>query len=367
LYNKGTNSAILMAHSFDKGKTWTADYTLEGNEKPWDVIQYVTVDQVPAKTRSVQFKYTFRCDSDEPKDVGLFNVRMEADYKAADEGFKPLEVVWTWKERQEDYSLVERSHAQAIDKIPFRYEGGVDHPVMESMRIKVKDGNDGTKPGYSDGKDAGGKKYVPFWATYGKNFAEGKRYTLSIPSSTAYNAGDKEGEHKLTDGIAYCAYGGGVAYSYGGYWDHPSDLLITVDLEKAQKIGAFRTHVHGYPWFDAMKGEFPDKIEVLTSVDNKEFTSQGFFNFKLRWKDLPVNFMWPDSEEFQGHMFDLILQKPIEARYLQFKVNSTRSIGITEIQALDWVKHEPFDLRIALPDEKPAATQPKPVTTRYAR
>ena len=76
----------------------------------------------------------------------------------------------------------------------------------------------------------------------------------------------------------------------------------------------------------------PERIEVLTSTDNQRFVSQGFFNLKLRWKDLPVNFMWPDSEAIQGHMFDLIAPKAVEARYVQFKVNSARSVGITEVQ-----------------------------------
>jgi hypothetical protein len=102
-----------------------------------------------------------------------------------------------------------------------------------------------------------------------------------------------------------------------------------------------------------MKGEMPERIEVLTSTDNQTFASQGFFNLKLRWKDLPVNFMWPDSEQFQGHMFDLILPSPVEARYVQFKVNSPRATAITEVQALDFIAYRPFDLRLALPDDGP--------------
>ena len=356
LFNKGDGSKISLLHSFDNGQTWTTDYTLDGSTRPWDIIKYVTVDQVPKGTRTALFKYTFVSKDPEAKNCGLFNVRMEADYRPAVEGFKPIEVTWTWKERQEDYSTVQRSHTQLVEKVPATYTinvGGVDHPEMESVQINLKGAAGELKYGYTDGRDVGGDKYVPFWATYGTNFAEGKSYTLSIPSTTQYNAGDKEGQHKLTDGIAWCAYGGGAAYSHGLYWKkNLKDLLITVDLEKPEQCGAFRIHVHGWPWYDAIRGEMPEQIEVLTSADNQTFASQGFFNLKLHWKDLPVNFMWPDSEQLQGHMFDLILPKPVEARCVQFKVNSPRATAITEVQALDWIKYEPFDLRIALPNDR---------------
>jgi hypothetical protein len=373
---RAPKSGIELNHSFDGGKTWTADYELTTTEAPWDTTHFETLTQIPPGTRSVQFRYFLYSNEGTPAMCGLYSVRMEVDHKVADGAFKPLEVTFNWNERQADYSLVPHSHTQLVEKVPCTYTvdvGGVDHPVTESLKIAHADpgwlglsprapasapGQQPTKYGYSDGKDprsAGGEKWVGHWATYGTNFALNKAYTCSIPSSTAYKAGDQEGEHKLTDGIAGCGYAGGTAYSYGLYWDHPKDLRITVDLEQARQLGGFRIHVHGYPWLDAMKGEFPEKVEVLTSSDNKEFASQGQFNFNLRWKDVPVNFMWPDSEQFQGHMFDLILPKPapgVEARYVQFKVDSPRSVGITEVQALDWIKYEPFDLKIALPGDK---------------
>jgi hypothetical protein len=311
----------------------------------------------------VLFKYLIASPDASTKGSGLFAVRMEADYRPADAGLldkKPIEVTWTWKERQEDYSVVPRSHTQLIEKVPCTYTvnvGGVDHPEMESVRINLKGAAGEVKQGYSDGKDVSGEKYVPYWVTYGKNFAEGKHYTMSIPSLTQYKAGDTAGSHKLTDGIAWCSDAGGNAYSYGCYWLRPKDLLITVDLEKPERCGAFRIHVHGHPFYNAIKGEMPERIEVLTSSDNQAFTSQGFFNMKLRWKDLPVNYMWPDSEQLQGYMFDLVLPQPVDARYVQFKVNSARAVAITEVQALDTIQHAPFDLRIALPGEGGAAAR----------
>ena len=370
LWNKASGSQIDFLHSFDGGKTWTKSYTLgpsdfsgvpdapnrDPKQRPFDVIHYETVSQVPPGMKSVLFRYAMRGRDASAKGCGLVAVRMEANYRPADPTFKPIEATFTWQERQEDYSLVERSHTQLVLAVPFRYVvnvGGVDHPQMESLRVNVKGAAGELKYGYSDGKDVGGKKFVSFKAIYGRNFAEGKSYTCSIPSADSWDAGDKNGSRKLTDGIAWCAYGGGAAYSHGLLWNGPKDVTITVDLEKPEKLGGFRVHVHGYPYPDAMRGGMPDKIEVLTSVDDKAYASRGFFNLKMRWKDLPADFMWPDSEQLQGHMFDLVLPARVEARYVRFKVASTRMVGITEVQALDAIKREPFDLRIALPNEKP--------------
>jgi len=294
-------------------------------------------------------------------------VRMEADYRPVDPAFKPMEVTFSWGERQEDYSVVKRSHTQLVTRVPFTYvinTAGADHPRMESMRVGLKGNIKDVQYGYSDlparsalaeagGKDIGGTKFVSFKTIYGKNLAEGKSYACSIPSARNWDAGEKDGSRKLTDGVAWCAYGGGAAYSYGLLWGSPKDVTVTVDLEKPEKLGGFRIHVHGYPCFDAMKGEMPEKIEVLTSVDGKEFANRGFFDLKLRWKDLPADFMWPDSEQFEGHMFDLALPAQVEARYVRFAISSTRMTGITEVQALDSIKRVPFDLRVALPKDAP--------------
>ncbi len=45
------------------------------------------------------------------------------------------------------------------------------------------------------------------------------------------------------------------------------------------------------------------------------------------------------------------LNATVQARYVRFKVSPERIVGISEVQALDFVKYEPFDLCIALPDD----------------
>jgi len=119
-------------------------------------------------------------------------------------------------------------------------------------------------------------------------------------------------------------------------------------------------HVHGYPWLDALKGQMSDRIDVLTSTGGKTFTDRGRFNLRLRWKDLPADFMWPDNEQLFGHMFDLVLPQAVEARHVRVRINSSRMVGVTEVQALDSVKVEPFDLRIALPGDRAPAKPRRP-------
>ena len=361
-YNRAAKSRTQVLYSLDKGETWTKMYELTDTTPPWDTIHYDKAD-IPAGHKSVLVKYLI--NTAYPQDTGhgcsIYAVRMEANYKPADTTFKPMEVTFAWKERQEDYGkFVERSHTQLVEKVPFTYTinvAGADHPIVDSLTVNLKGARQATasppaevKYGYSDGKDVGGEKFQGRWVTFGKNLAEGKPYTCSAASLTQWGSGDPDGK-KLTDGVVGSSYTGGVCMGYGPMWDKgPVD--ITVDLGQDQKMGAFRIHTLGYPWWDAGKGQVKDKVEVLTSADDKEYASQGFFNFDLRWKDLPANYMWTDEETFCGHNFELILPKPVEARYVRYRLSPARNCEVTEVQVLDFIKYEPFDLKIALPDGK---------------
>ncbi len=261
-------------------------------------------------------------------------------------------MTFNWSERQADYALVERSHTETIAKLPHRYSinvGGSDHPVVNSLRVFGHGASKEMKHGYSDGKDVGGEKFVPRRVTYGNNLARGKNYTVSIPTDTQWGAGDPDGK-RLTDGIVGPPYPGGTAPSSALLWNKGQKPEITVDLGERQKCGAFRIQLGaGWPWWDALKGQFKDKVEVLTSSDGKEFTSRGFFDLNLRWKDLPVNHFWPDEEVIAGHNFELIPATPVEARYVRYKVTPERALTVSEVEVLDFIRYEPFDLRVALP------------------
>jgi hypothetical protein len=358
---RAPKSRITLLHSFDEGKTWHEPWHLNTTEAPWDVVHHETIGDVPPGTRSVLFKYHLFSYEGSPAMCGIYSARMEVNHESADSGFQPVDVTFNWSERQEDYSLVERSHTQRVEKSPFTYTinvGGADHPIVDSLRVSYGGaagtggaGGDG-QYGYSDGEDVGGERWTGTWATYGRNLAEGKPYTVTVPSLTNWDSGDPDNT-KLTDGVVGSGYTGGITYSYGALWSERTEPEITVDLGSVQRCAGFRIHIHGYEGKDAVKGEIRDRVEVLTSTDGETFTSRGFFDFNLRWKDVPPNYMWNDEETFKAHNFLMPLDEPVEARYVRYKLTPARMLAVTEVQVLDGFKFEPFDVRIALPPDAP--------------
>ena len=185
--------------------------------------------------------------------------------------------------------------------------------------------------------------------TYGKNLAKDKPYSCTVPSRDNWGSGDPNGQI-LTDGIVGSPYTGGVAYRYGAMWNKGDEPVVTVDLGQIETCAAFRIQAGGYPWWDALQGEVQDQVEVRTSVDGQEYASQGFFNFKLRWKDLPVNHIWPDEDTIRGPNYLLMPPEAVEARYIRFVITPRRFFSVSEVQVFDSVTYQPFDLKIALPD-----------------
>lgn len=350
-YNRARGSRCELLYSLD-GKTWTTAWSLTDTQPPWDVIHYETVD-LPKGHNAVWIKYLMNTSDPSPGGCSLYAVRMEANHLPADAAFQPIDVTFHWSERQADRTLVERSHTQRVDKLPLKYTinvGGADHPVMNWMRINTAGAVPDVKYGYSDGKEVGGKKSVGQWATYGNNLAVGKSYNCSAPSETNWGAGDPEGA-KLTDGVAGPPYAGGTSYRCAALWKAGTHPVITLDLGEPADCAAFGMNFHGYPWWDALQGEVKDEVEVFTSLNGKDYTSQGLLETDLRWKGLPVNHMWPDEEKITGHTFRRIPERPVRARYVQYRISNQRIFACTELEVLDAIRFEPFDLRIALPDE----------------
>ena len=47
----------------------------------------------------------------------------------------------------------------------------------------------------------------------------------------------------------------------------------------------------------------------------------------------------------------VLLGTPVSARYVKYKISPRRAVCVTEVQALKFIRYEPFDIRIALPDD----------------
>jgi hypothetical protein len=179
--------------------------------------------------------------------------------------------------------------------------------------------------------------------------AEGKAYTVTVPSTDQWGSGDPDGK-RLTDGIVGPTYPGGTAPMFALGWNQGMKPEVTVDLGKVETCAAFRIQLGaGYPWWDALKGEVKDKVEVFASTDGKTFASVGKFDFDLRRKDLPANHFMPDEEIECGYNFALVPPAPVSARFVRYKIDPARSITVSEVQVLDSWLLKPFDLRVALP------------------
>src|SRR5208282_3908860 len=184
--------------------------------------------------------YSINCTTNETRSASLFGVRMEVDHKLAVPASQPLEVTFNWRERQKDFTTIQRSHSQLVEKLPFTYKidvGGYDQPIVDSLCVNLKGARGEVKYGYSDDKDVGGEKWVGNWVTYGKDIAVGKPYTCP-PANESHSGKDPHGT-LLTDGRVGSSYTGGVNLSDGLIWVAKTNPEITVDLGAVQKCAAF--------------------------------------------------------------------------------------------------------------------------------
>ncbi|MEP6592122.1 MAG: YncE family protein, partial [Acidobacteriota bacterium] len=164
LHNYAAGSYIDFLHSFDGGATWTRSYRLSDIAKPYDVVHYETVTDIPAGARTVLFKYLLHnTNPTATRATGLYAVRMEADHRPATDPPAPVAVTFRWRELQADRTTVARSHKQLVTAYPFTYVidvGGRDHRLGDSVTTSVAAADAGAPAGYGDGLDSGGDKYV---------------------------------------------------------------------------------------------------------------------------------------------------------------------------------------------------------------
>ena len=330
-YNRARQGQIELSHSFDAGQSWQPTFTLTDTDLPWDDIHYTTVDRVPSDCRRVLLKYRLRRGDAGPDACSIYGVRMEVNHRPVTPGFEPLEVTFDWNEIQADRSRLPRSHTQRIDQVPCRYVlnvGGADHPIVESLRVRRAAPERPTHYGYSDGRDTGGARHVDCRQTVGTNLLQGKPYQVSVPPTGQWGGSDPDGV-KLTDGIAGPNYAGGISAGFGCIWDQKSGQPeITVDMGQADSIAACRIHITaGWPWWDALAGELQDEVELFTSLDGQQYTSQGKFNLNLWRKDIPINHLLPDEETACGWNYLLKFATPVSTRFVALPHQSETGTG----------------------------------------
>jgi hypothetical protein len=366
LHNFKAGSYIDFLHSFDGGATWVRSYRLSVVSKPYDVIHYETVTDVPAGMRSVLFRFLIHnTNGDAFRASGLYSVRMEVNHRPVHDAPRPVDVTWRWKEVLPDRTLVERSHKQRITEFPTSYVvnvGGSDHPVMESIRLNVEDEIDATAFGYGDGLNVGGERYLHTKQIDGTNVAKQMPYTFSRLPSGFQGSAAADNTTILTDGIVGAPATGGVSYWWGQCWSANQDVNLHLDLGEVRTVGAIRAHLFGYPFWDALKGQIQDRVEVLTSLDGITFESRGLLDTSLWRKNIPMNVMLQDDEKATAWNFERRLAVPAAARYVRYRVTPKRILCASELQVLDAVDYVPFDIGIALPNaDEPTVNQPPTV------
>lgn len=365
LYNYGPGSYIDFLHSFDNGATWTRSYRLTDVSKPYDVVHYETVTNVPPGVRTVLFKYLFHnTGTTLSHATGLYSARMEVGHQPAVAAMAPIDVTFKWLEVKANRSTVARSHKQVVTEFPFTYiinVGGADHPIMTSLTTSA-DAGDGSPSGYSDGVDVGGVKFLYRKRADGTNLAVNKPFTISRAPSGFQQSAPATNTTILTDGIVGSPVTGGISYWHGQCWTASQPVDLQVDLGSSRSIGAARAHVFGYPFWDALKGQVLDVVEVLTSRDGVTFASQGFLQMSLWKKDVPINYMLQDDETATAWNFELDLPTAVAARYVRYHISPKRTVCVSELQVFDRVDYTPFDIKIAPPAGTPGPPQNVPPT-----
>lgn len=356
-YNRAPNSRIVIAHSFDEGKTWTTAWTLTETNPPWDVVHFETI-ALPSGVRRVLVRYSLSSPAAGGySGCSIYSVRMTAAYRPADAKFVPLEIAYGWSEWRGD-KWVERSHVQRITQPRKRYfisTGGDDLTRTDWIRVRLADESADSQYGYSDGRDEAAKPFVRKRHVWGKNLALGKQYTFSIPSGDNWDGGDPE-MTKLTDESIASTYGGGTTYREGPIWPPGKNPAITLDLGSSQTVAAVRIHVTGYP-FDLYNGPFSD-VEILTSTDGGEFTSRGTITTQMRYRDVDGDFIMPESGRFESWVFAKAFDRPADARYVRYKVSNPKMFFATsEIMAYDSVQVEPWQEPLHLPLDDPSEAE----------
>jgi hypothetical protein len=361
-YNRAPKSSIAIEHSTDEGKTWTKAWELTDTGQPWDTVHFETV-KVPAGTKRVLVRYRLNSSSaGRYEGCSVYSIRANATYKPANAKFEPFVVHYNWGEwSDKDGKWIERGHRQLITQPRQRYTisvGGDDLPRTNWIMVCAE-----TPPGHAlewqkthpsssiaapmDGIDLKAKPFARTRHVWGKNLAEGKKYTFSVPSGKNWNGGDPA-MTKLTDQAIAPTYGGGTTYMDGPIWETGKNPEITLDLGQPQSIAATRIHATGYP-YDFYNGPFSE-IEVLTSEDGQAFVSQKKFPTRMRFKDVDGDFVMPECGRFESWTFPVVFEKPVKARYVRFKIENPKMVFDTsELMVYDSVKIENWNEPLAMP------------------
>jgi hypothetical protein len=113
--------------SFDAGKTWKKVARASGPAV--GDCKYIVVEDVPRQTRAALLRFA----GTSRNATGLFNFRIDADYRQPHAGFRPVKVTYTWQEDGKD-----KRHVHIARKPRETYTiTCVAKPVMKSIVLEL--------------------------------------------------------------------------------------------------------------------------------------------------------------------------------------------------------------------------------------
>jgi hypothetical protein len=113
--------------SFDGGKTFK---TLDKAEGPTvGACKYITYSDIPAGTRAALVRF----DGHQNNTLGFFGLRIDADYKEPNGGYRPIKVTYIWTENG-----AEKKDVHVTAKPTETYTIKCDaKPVMKSIVLEM--------------------------------------------------------------------------------------------------------------------------------------------------------------------------------------------------------------------------------------
>ncbi|MBI3831897.1 MAG: hypothetical protein HY291_20410 [Planctomycetes bacterium] len=114
--------------SFDDGKTWKPVDKLEGPTAA--CTKYITIGDVPSNTKKAKLKLV----GHQQNTACIFDLRIDADYKEPNGGFRPVKITYVWDEggqKKEDVHVVKKASESYTIKIAGK-------PLMKSVVLEVE-------------------------------------------------------------------------------------------------------------------------------------------------------------------------------------------------------------------------------------
>jgi hypothetical protein len=124
------NEGWKMLLSFDDGQTWKEVGEMPGPMK--GAGTYVTADEVPEGARKVLARFQ---SSRMRNTLCLFNLRIDADYRMPNAGFRPVKITYTWDEggeRKENVHVAKRANETYTITC-------AKQPIMKSLVVELAD------------------------------------------------------------------------------------------------------------------------------------------------------------------------------------------------------------------------------------